>query len=384
MRKTFKYRIYPTHMQERLLNETLGECRWLYNQLLEQRKAAWDERQESLNLYDQHALFPAMKAARPTLKLVHSQVLQNVGVRIDLAMKAFFRRVKSGETPGYPRFRGADRYDSFTYPQAPSGCKLVGDRLHLTKIGSIRVVLHRPLEGTPKTVTVQRSSTGKWYVAFSCEWEPTPLPVLEKQVGIDVGLTFFATFSDGDAIENPRFFRKEEQALATQSRRFQKIRDAEADQRSRLYRKAKKRIARVHERVAWRRENFSHQESRKVVNASQFIAVEDLSVNRMAHNHCLAKSIHDAAWSTFTSMLSYKAECAGRTYIAVNPAYTSQDCSNCGHRQKMSLSERIYTCACCKLVLNRDHNAALNILRLGLQATGTQSREAARVIPSAE
>lgn len=367
MRKSFKYRLYPTHQQERLLTETLNECRWLYNHLLEQRKAVWEERQETLGLYDQHKHVTVLKLDRPELQVVHAQVLQNVGVRLDLAMKAFFRRVKAGWTPGYPRFQGAHRYNSFTYPQAPSGCKLVGKWLHLTRIGSVQVVLHRPLEGIPKTVTVSRSSTGKWYVSFSCEWELTALPVIESQVGIDVGLASFATFSDGTKIENPRFFRQEEKALAQVQRRFSKTEKGSKERKHR-----RKAVARVHERIAWRRENFAHQHSRRIVDENQFIAVEDLSVNQMVHNRCLSKSISDAAWSAFSNFLRVKAEWAGRVFVAVNPAYTSQDCSGCGHRERKSLSERTHHCGCCGLVLDRDHNAALNILRLGLQASGIQ------------
>src|SRR5437588_11690280 len=176
------------------MTATLDECRWLYNHLLEQRKASWKQREESLRLYDQLGTLPALKAERPSLATVHSQVLQNVGVRIDLAFKAFFRRVRAGEEPGYPRFRGKERYDSFCYPQAPSGCKLTGDRLTLSGIGTVKVVLHRPLEGKPKTVCVRRSATGKWYVTFSCEWEPTLLLESAEPVGIDVGLHSFAAF----------------------------------------------------------------------------------------------------------------------------------------------------------------------------------------------
>jgi putative transposase len=363
--KTFQYRLYPTREQETKMTATLDECRWLYNHFLEGRKTAWEERQESLRLYDQLGTLPALKVDRPSLATVHSQVLQNVGVRIDLAFKAFFRRVKAGEKPGYPRFRGRDRYDSFCYPQAPSGCKLNGDRLTLSGIGKVRMVLHRPLEGKPKTVCIRRSSTGKWYVTFSCEWEPTPLPESPERAGIDVGLTAFAALSTGETIENPRFFRQEEQALAKAQRKH-----AQEAKGTPKRRKRRKVVARVHERTRWRRQDFAHRESRKIVNRFQVIAVEDLAVNRLVHNHCLAKSISDAAWSAFAAMLSFKAAWAGRTFVAVNPAYTSQDCSRCGHRQKRSLSDRTYRCPCCGLELDRDHNAALNILALGLQAMG--------------
>jgi putative transposase len=365
VRKTFQYRLYPTAEQERKLTATLDECRWLYNHLLEERKTAWEERQESLGLYDQHATLPPLKAARPSLTAVHSQVLQNVAVRIDLAFKAFFRRVKAGEEPGYPRFRGQERYDSFCYPQAPSGCQLNGDRLALSGIGTVKVVLHRPLEGQPKTVCIRRSPTGKWYVTFSCEGESTPLPASPELVGVDVGLHSFATLSTAERVENPRFFRREEAALAKAQRLH-----AQAPKGTPQRKKRRKVVARVHERARWKRQDFAHQHSRRMVNRFQVIAVEDLSVNRMVHNHCLAKSISDAAWAAFAVMLSFKAAWAGRSFIAVNPAYTSQDCSRCGHRQKMPLCDRVYRCPCCGLERDRDHNAALNILALGLQAMG--------------
>jgi putative transposase len=365
VRKTFQYRLYPTAQQETTLTATLAECRWLYNHLLEQRQRAWEAQQESLGLYDQQATLPALKAARPSLATVHSQVLQNVAVRLDLAFQAFFRRLKAGEQPGYPRFRGPDRYDSFCFPQAPSGCQLNGDRLTLSGIGTLRVVLHRPLEGKPTTVCVRRSPTGKWYVTFACEWEPAPLPATGEQVGIDVGLASFATLSTAETIANPRFFRTEEAALARAQRRH-----AREKKGTPLRRKRRKIVARVHERARWKRQNFAHQQSRRIVNRFLVIAVEDLSVGRMLHQPCLAKSISDAAWAAFVAMLSFKAAWAGRSFIAVNPAYTSQDCSACGHRQKLSLSERVYRCGCCGLEIDRDHNAALNILALGLIAMG--------------
>lgn len=366
MRKTCKYRLYPNKQQRRLLDQQLEECRWLYNYLLAERRDAWEERQESRRLYDQQATLPALKAERSTLTTVHSQVLQNVAVRIDLAFQAFFRRIKAGETPGYPRFRGQGRYASITFPQVPVGCRLDTEtkRLRIANVGLVKVILHRPLEGTPKTATISRSSTGKWYVCFSCECaEPSPLPATGAPVGIDVGLKTFATLSTGDEIANPRFFRQEERALAKVQRRLSKEETGTPE-------RAKRRrvVARVHERVAWRRGDFAHQHSRRITDRFDLIAVEDLAVNQMTHHQCLAKSISDAAWSQFTSLLSYKAAWADRRYVAVNPAYTSQDCSRCGHRHKLSLSDRIYTCPCCGLVVDRDFNASLNILRLGQQS----------------
>ncbi|MGH2515989.1 MAG: RNA-guided endonuclease InsQ/TnpB family protein [Ktedonobacterales bacterium] len=380
MRKTFKYRLYPTQAQQRRLEQQFEECRWLYNHLLAERRDAWEQRHESVRLYDQHATLPALKVERPTLAGVQSQVLQNVAVRIDLAFQAFLRRCKSGEAPGpgYPRFRGTGRYDSLTFPQVPVGCKLEPgtQRLYVMNVGHIKLIYHRPLEGTPKTATIRRSSTGKWYVTFSCACvEPSPLPETGQQVGIDVGLKSFATLSTDTKIANPRFFRQEEHALAKAQRRLSKEEKGTPERAERRH-----VVARVYERSAWRRGDFTHQHSRRLVNQFDVIAVEDLSVNRMVHTHthththCLAKSIHDAAWSQFADLLSYKAAWASRKYVAVNPAYTSQDCSQCGHRQTMPLSARTYTCPCCGVVLDRDLNASLNILGVGLHTLGLASR----------
>ncbi len=225
--------------------------------------------------------------------------------------------------------------------------------------------MHRPIRGKIKPLTLHRSSTGKWSASFSCEIEPERLPDIPTQVGIDVGLKTFATLSTGEEIAPPHFFRKEEKALAKVQRKHAKLAKGTPERR-----KHRKAVARVYERIAFRRDNFTHQASRKIVNSSGVIAVEDLHVNRMTHTHCLAKSIHDASWSEFFSKLSCKAEEAGRKYVAVNPAYTSQDCSRCHHRQVMPLSERTYQCPCCLLSLDRDLNASLNILGVGLHSLG--------------
>jgi putative transposase len=378
--KTFKYRLYPNKEQRRLLEQQLEECRWLYNRLLEERQRAWEDRQESVRYYDQAKSLPVLKAERPTLVRVQSQVLQNVAVRIDLAFKAFFRRWKAGETPGYPHFRGQGSYASLTFPQVPVGCHLDAEakRLRVMNVGLVKVILHRPLEGTPKTATISRSSTGKWYVCCSCECaEPSPLPPTGQHVGIDVGLTTFAMLSTGQEVANPRFFRHEEQALARVQRAHSKLTKG-TPQRA-THRRV---VARVLERTRWRRSDFTHQHSRRIVNQFDLIVVEDLSVNRMTHHHCLAKSIHDAAWSQFAALLAYKAAWAGRQSVAVNPAYTSQDCSRCGHRQTLSLSDRTYTCPCCGLVLDRDLNASLKILRLGQQSLASAEKPPAFAVGS--
>ncbi len=334
----------------------------LYNHFVVDRIQAYQNRGESLSLYAQQARLSFLKLDRPTLSQVYSQVLQNVAVRVDLAFQAFFRRVKVGGVPGFPRFRGLGRYDSLTYPQA-HGFEIKEGGLRLGKIGRIRIKAHRPLEGTSKTCTVRRSATGKWYASIVCEVEPQPLPKSDEAVGIDVGLEKFATLSNGDQIAPPRFFRQEEQVLAKAQRKLSKQKKGTPARA-----KARKVVARVHERIRFRRHDFAHQLARCLVNHYGLIAVEDLIINGMVRNHCLSKSIHDAAWSQFRQCLSYKAEEAGRTLVAVNPAYTSQDCSQCGHRHRKALSERVHVCPCCGVVLDRDENAARNILRLGLQS----------------
>src|SRR6266699_6664362 len=206
MRKMFEYRIDPTKKQETKLNETLEECRWLYNHLLQRRKEVYEQECLSLSLYQQQATLPLLKQERPSLATVHSQVLQNVAVRLDLAMKAFFRRVKEhAQDPGFPRLKGQNRYDSLTYPQ--SGFKMDEQgKWYASGIGHLKIVLHRPIRGKIKTLTIHRSSTGKWYASFSVECDPQRLPQEPTQLGIDVGLKSFASLSTGEAIENPRFF----------------------------------------------------------------------------------------------------------------------------------------------------------------------------------
>ncbi|MBI1925464.1 transposase [Candidatus Poribacteria bacterium] len=363
MVKNFKYRIYPKKSQQSRLNQTLEECRWLYNHLLQQRQTEWEEHKQSLSCFGQQRTYKALKQERPTLQTVHSQVLQNVAVRIDLAFKAFFRRVRNGETPGYPRFRGRLRYDSITYPQYGNGATIHPDgSLQLSKIGRLKIVYHRPIEGVPKTVTIQRVSTGKWYATIACEIEENKLPDNPNAVGIDVGLTRFAVLSTGEVIDNPRFFQAEEKELAKAQRKL-----SGHEKGTKEYRKRKKVVARIYERIVFKRHHFTHQHSRKIVDRFGLIAVEEIHVNRMIHHHCLAKSILDAAWSGFFFALMYKAACAGHQFVAVNPAYTSQNCSRCGHRQSIPLTERIYRCPCCQLEMGRDFNAARNILALGRQ-----------------
>lgn len=366
MLKSFKYRIYPTTRQTRILESTLDDCRWLYNALLEQRKYLWENEKKPISYFSQVKHIKQLREEHKTVK-VFSQILSDVAMRIDLAFKAFFRRVKNKEIPGYPRFKGKYRYDSFTYPQF--GFKIINDsKIKLSKIGDIKLHYHRKLEGKPKTCTIKRTPTGKWWVVVSCEIQPKQL--LNKtglSVGIDVGIHSFAHLSDDTIIDNPKFFKESEDKLAKIQRKFSK----EPKGTSRKA-KLRKSIAKVYEDITNKRTDFAHQMSRQIVDTYDIISIEDLQIQKMVkENHKqLRKAIIDAAWTRFDSYLTYKAVEAGKILIRVNPAYTSQDCSGCGYRTVKKLCDRTHKCPSCGLEMDRDLNAAKNILARGLTSLG--------------
>ena len=361
--KTFKYRLRPSKHQRTQLVQTLELCRWVYNETLVARKNSWEQDHTSLSLYDTNKLLPLWKRSHPELRNVYSQVLQNVQERLDLAFKAFFRRVKADEKPGYPRFRGHGRYDSFTFKQF--GFELLQKGLFLSKIGIVKIILHRPVEGKIKTLTIQRDGLGNWYACFACEVEVERLPSNELAVGVDVGLDSFATLSNGVKIANPRFFRRDESELAKAQRKLSQTPKGTPERAKR-----RKAVQHIHQRIANRRHDFAHQVSRELVNHFGWIAFEDLNTKGMLQNHCLAKSIADAAWSQLIASTTYKAENAGRVVVLVDPRNTSRQCSHCGTMVEKSLSVRVHTCPECGLIMYRDQNAAINILGLGLQSLG--------------
>ena len=361
-----------------------------YNSFLLWRIASWETDKETIGYHEQANALPAWKKAHPELTTVFSQVLQNVAVRVDLAFKAFFARVKRGDTPGFPRFK-KDSYDSITYPQ--DGFKVHEQSVYLSKIGMVKAILHRTVEGkmlcakprkmeqTIKTCTVCRQND-KWFVCFVIEYEEKPLSESTENIGIDVGIKTFAALSNGEFIANPKFLRTDEMALAKAQRKVEKHQKG-----SPVQRKARQVVRRIHERIRNRRHNFLHQESRQLVNRYGLIAVEKLHIKNMSkspvpkpdsenagqflpNGHAakagLNKSILDAGWGMFRAILANKAESAGRKFAEINPAWTSQDCSGCGTRVKKKLSERVHFCPHCGLSLDRDTNAALNILRIGV------------------
>ena len=357
MRKTFKYRLYPTKFQVTKMNNILEQTRWVYNETLALRKSAWESEKKSIGLYDTQKELTKWKANKPELTAVQAQALQNAQVRVDLAFKAFFRRCKAGEKPGFPRFKGRGWYDSITYPQ--SGFRLHEDGLYLSKIGYVKIVMHRPYKGVIKTCTIKRTPTRKWFVFFSCETKrPDSLPKTGKVVGVDLGLMTYIQCSDGTKIDKPRFFKREQSALAQAKRR----------ENTTFKQEHKKVIAKIHERIRNKREDFCHKASKKLVDRYDLIVHEKLDVKSLLAKRDNAKNISDAAWSTFIQFLTYKAESAGRTVISVGPRGTSQRCSQCGTVVPKTLKVRVHHCPHCGFKSGRDLNSALEILRLGLKS----------------
>ena len=345
------------------MNKWLEECRMLYNNFLAQRKSGWENEKKSFTLYDQLNLLPELKRTFPKLKMVHSQVLQNVGMRIDLAYAAFFRRLKNHEKPGYPRFKGYGRYDSFCYPCCVD-IKVADESIKLPKIGEINWIKHRKIDGELKTATVKRKND-KWFVYLVTDFANTKnYGISDKTVAIDVGIKTFATLSDGNNIQNPRFFETKQKELAKKQRRFQKARDSK--NKSRI-KKTKRAVSKIHEKIKNSRHNFVHQQTKHLTKNYKIIIVEDINANEMLKKKWCNKQILDAAWGSFLNILTSKAECAGRKVIKVNPAYTSQTCSKCGTRTLHELKDRIFNCSC-GFSSDRDENASFNILRLGLQS----------------
>jgi putative transposase len=366
VRKTYQYKLRPTPAQEQTLAFVLRRCRELYNASLEERQEAWRKCGVSITLAGQSAQLPDIKEVRPEYRDVQSQVLQDVLTRLDRAFQAFFRRVKAGEAPGYPRFQGSNRYHSFTYKQFGNGATLDNGLLVLAKIGPVAVRWSRPIEGTPKTVTISREADG-WYVSFSCADVPRqPLEPTRCEIGIDLGLESFATLADGTMIHNPRCYRKAERQLKTAQRKV-----ARRKKGGHRRRKAVQLLAKAHQKVRRQRQDFHHKAALALVRAYDTIYHEDLQVANLVKNHHLAKSISDAGWSGFLTILAFKAVCAGKRVVAVPPAYTSQTCSGCGVVVTKGLSVRWHRCPGCGISLHRDHNAAKNIERLGQSLQGS-------------
>jgi putative transposase len=358
----------------------LGLCRWLYNAALEQRITAWQRCHVLLSQYQQAAELKDVRAAMPEYASIHSHVLQDVLARLEKTYQAFFRRLKAGEKAGFPRYQGSDRWHSFTFVEFGNGARLDNGFLVLSKIGRVAVRWSRSIEGTPKTVTISKEADG-WYVCFSCANVPVqPLSSTGQETGMDLGIEAFATLSDGTRIFHPGWYRTAERALKEAQRRVSR-RKKGGNRR----RKAVTLLAKAHQTVRRQRTDFHHKTALQLVRTNDAIYHEDLQTANMVRNHHLAKSISDAGWAAFLSTLSYKAACAGRSVIAVPPAYTSQTCSGCDIVVYKGLSVRWHRCPDCGTSLHRDHNAARNRERFGQNLRGgvalvaSENRESTRL-----
>ena len=400
LKKTYKYRLYPTKSQQELLEKQFSLCCWLYNHFLKDRKALYKKSKTKITCYDQIKEIPALKKEKPELRQVYSQTLQDVARRLDKSFQNFFRRVKENKNgkpqkPGYPRFKGYRRYDSFVYPQ--SGFELKNNKLNhpsdsegsrrdsflrLSKIGFLKIKLHREIEGNIKTLTVRRTRTNKWYACFSIEIQKE-LPKkkeIKKMVGIDLGLTNFLTTDQGKKIDNPRYLTKSEEKLSQIQRWHSRKR-----LKGRNRQKSRFKIARLHEKITNQRLDFLHKLSRKLINNFQLIAFEKLNIKEMTKNKYLSKSIADASWSRFLQQLTYKAAEAGDWVVGVDSKNTSQVCSSCQNIIPKTLATRIHKCPKCGLTMDRDINAARNILQLALNTVGTTGINACgvgRILPT--
>jgi putative transposase len=361
-----RYRLYPTREQQEKMLSWLGSLRWLYNTALAERRNNWRAHKKRISCHTQMSNLPALKHRNPEYAAIHSQVLQDVLRRLDRAYADFFRRLREGhKKPGYPRFKtNLNRYRSFTYPQSTGFRVLAGERkrrkIRLARIGNVRLIFHRELQGAPKTAMVVRYPSGKWYVIIVCEVADTPADDEAPLTGFDLGLTSYVTASDGEKIRPARCLAISMKKLRKEQRRL-----ARTSKGSKRREKQRVRVARVNEHIADRRRDHQHQVSRKLVDSYGGFALEDLCVRGMLKNHKLAGAISDAGWRAFVGMVAYKAERAGKPFVLVPPRATSQICSGCDALVPKVLSERVHRCEACGVVLDRDHNAAINVKRRG-------------------
>ena len=364
MLRTYKYRLYPTRKQIASMAMCLEAHRRLYNNALDERKTVYEQTGHGVNYCQQSGRLKGLRERDKDLAACGFSSLQQTLRRVQKTYDSFFRRVKRHETPGFPRFKSKDRFNTMEYPFG-DGATIQEKRLRLAGIGCIKVKWHRPMAGTVKRVTVT-ARNGKYYAAFSVEQVVVPVPKKAGgcTVGIDLGVKTFAVVSDGSFIDNPKFLKASASALLVAQQSLSRKKRG-----SNRRRKAKIKLARVHEKIANRRLDFAHKTANRLVADYDGLVFEDLDVKQMlvskAHpgSRNIHKGINDAAWGLMLRLIeSYKAEKAGCSVTKVDPRNTSQTCSSCGATVKKALSVRKHSCPSCGLILDRDLNAARNIL----------------------
>lgn len=372
---SYRFRLYPNHEQRQALDRILETHRQLYNAALQERREAWRKCQVGLSYHDQANQLRALRAFDEDAAWLNYSSIQQTLRRLDKAFQAFFRHRKAGEESGYPRFKGKGWFKSVCYVYH-DGIRLKDGRLYIQNVGLVRLFRHRPIpdDATIKMAILKRENLGTWYASFQLELpDPEPDHIIGPAVGMDMGLASFVTLSTGEHIDNPRWLRASEEKLAVLQRRRSR-----GKRGSRQYRERTRQIRRLHEHIANQRCDFHHKVSTELVRRFGLIAVEDLNDNGLCRSH-VSKSMSDAGWGYFLAMLSYKAENAGRTVVKVNPNNTSQVCSGCGSCVPKTLSDRLHSCPHCGLVLDRDHNAALEILARGQRVAAKCSEALASV-----
>jgi putative transposase len=367
MLRSYQLRLRPNRVQVAAFEEILRDSCETYNAALQERKEAWKLERKNVTFYDQCAELTELRKD-PRFAMIAVDIQREPLRRVDRAFRAFFRRCKVGERPGYPRFRPRDRYDSFAFGNGDQ--LVIRDRsVKIPKVGDVRAKECRPLVGTPKQCTVKREGK-KWIAMVMCDIGPAPEKrAVSRAVGIDVGLAHFVTLSDGATVVNPRWTKRHEMRIARANLKL-----ARKKRGSKNRPKAKEALRRAHQRAAGARRNFTHHVSKWLVGNYDLIAFEKLNIGGMAQSR-LGKSILDAGWAELIWQISYKAESAGRWAIPVNPRGTSICCSGCGEPVPKTLADRQHICGACGLSLDRDHNAALNIKRLGMSLAGLAPSE---------
>jgi len=361
VRKAFKYKLYPTRQQTVALSTMLETHRRLYNDALQERKHAWELSQRSVSYGEQSGQLKATRKTTPFLAASNFSSCQATLRRLDKAFQAFFGRVKAGETPGHPRFKGRNRFDTVEFPSYRDGCRFDGRCVYFQHVGRVKVKLHRPIEGQIKTIAFKREADG-WYVVFSCDLGDVTIPPSSKQaIGIDLGLKAFLVTSEGESVAPPQHYRHGQAALRRAQRKVARRKPG-----SKRRAKAVGLLQKQHQRIGNLRRDFHHKTARALVTRYGSVVHEALNIRGIARSR-LAKSTLDVAWGSFLQILSYKAEEAGVRVIAVPPHNTTQACSRCGMLPSVpkTLADRVHSCSHCGYVADRDLNAAHNILRLG-------------------